>query len=102
MLGDIGIFLRTKKVSFPSCWGIGHFLKAKKASLRKFLFILFHPVGELAPFSWQRPAGEIGIFSWQESFFSILSGKFAPFLWQRKFLFHPAGEMGTFLVTKKV
>jgi hypothetical protein len=82
MLGDIGIFLRTKKVSFPSCWGNGDFLEAKKVSSMLS--------EKLAPFSGQRkvlvhPTGKIGTFSWQ-----------------RKFNFQPAGEIGTFLTAKKV
>jgi hypothetical protein len=83
MLGDIGIFLRTKKVSFLSCWVIGHFLKAKKASLRKFLLNLFHPVGEFGTFLMARkfsfhPVEEIGTFSYgKESFFFNLLEKLA-------------------------
>ncbi len=83
LVGDIGTFLRTKKVSFPSFRGNWHLFHGKESLISILL-------GKLAPFSGQRkvlvhPTGKIGTFSWQ-----------------RKFLFHPAGKMGTFLTTKNV
>jgi hypothetical protein len=71
---------------------------------RKFLF---HPIGKIGTFLMAKKVSFSTCWeNWhlshgKESFFSILSGKLAPFSWQR-FLFPHAGDDFTFLTPTKV